>query len=130
MSTGVKIPLYGKILLWFFLNVIVLGVIFGIVAHGQFNFGLEALMAGPAGERMDAVTQLLTGELRTHHPDQWNVDLQSYSDAYHVTFYLFHNGEEIAGAPVTVPPEVYKRMTERPFMNPQPHFAARSNRAR
>src|ERR1700729_546793 len=100
MSAGVKIPLYAKILLWFFLNVIFLGVIFGIVAHGQFNFGLEALMAGPAGQRMQAVTQTLTGELRSRPRTEWNSVLELYGGAHHLAFYLFHNGEEIAGAPV------------------------------
>jgi two-component system sensor histidine kinase CpxA len=37
-----------------------------------------------------------------------------------VTFYLFHNGDELAGAAVTVPAEVRARLSERRLMNPPP----------
>jgi two-component system sensor histidine kinase CpxA len=114
----IKFPLYAKIVFWFFLNLIFLGAVFLVVAHGQFRFGLDSLIAGPAGERMEAVTKLLTGELRERPQADWNGVLERYSEANHVKFFLFHNGEELAGAPVTIPAEVRARLSERRLMNP------------
>ena len=47
-----KLPLYAKILFWFFLNLVFLGVVFLVVARVQFRFGLDSLIAGPGRETM------------------------------------------------------------------------------
>ena len=59
-----RFPLYLKILLWFFGNMVFLGVVFLLVARVQFRFGLDSLIAGPAGEHLQDVTRLLTGNFR------------------------------------------------------------------
>lgn len=115
-----KFPLYAKILCWFFLNLVFLGVIFFVVARGQFHFGLDTLVSGPAGDRLQTVTVVITEELRSIPQKDWNVVLQRFSDAYHVQFYLFHNAEQLAGAPVILPAEVRGRLEHR-GVNPPPH---------
>src|ERR1700759_4723449 len=98
-----KFPLYAKILCWFFLNLVFLGVFFFVVARGQFHFGLDTLVSGPAGERMQTVTVLIAEELRSLPQKNWDEVLKRCGDAYHVQFYLFHNSEQLAGVPVTLP---------------------------
>src|ERR1700722_3976867 len=93
----IKFPLYAKILFWFFLNIIFLGAVFLLVARGQFHFGLDSLISGPAGQRFQAVTQLITEDVRDSPRSDWDAVLKRYSDVYHVQFFLFRNHEQIAG---------------------------------
>ena len=119
-----RFPLYLKILLWFFLNVVFLCAVFFIVARVQFRFGWDSLISGPAGEPIQAVTQLLTRELADRPRAEWDEVLKEFGDAHHVKFYLFHNSagllEQVAGKPVLLPPVVHDRAMARPGMNPPP----------
>src|SRR5882724_7674711 len=116
----IKLPLYLKILGWFFLNLVFLGVIFLGVARVQFRFGLDSLVAGPAGRNVQNVIQLLSAELRDTPGDKWNGVLNRFSDNYHVQFYLYRGPEQLAGAPVVLPREVRERLPKRLPMNNLP----------
>lgn len=105
-----KLPLYAKILFWFFLNVVFLGVIFLVVARVQFRFGLDSLIAGQGGENVRNAIQLLTGELRDSPLDQWNGVLNRYGETYHVQFYLFRGWDQVSGASVKLPDAVREKM--------------------
>src|SRR5258708_33281841 len=101
-----RFPLYAKILIWFFLNVIFLCATFFVVARVQFKFGLDSLVAGPAGEQIQRVTQLLTMELRDRPRSEWDGVLQRFSEAYKVEVLLFRgDGEQLAGGPRSPSPE-------------------------
>src|ERR1700722_3094433 len=102
----IKLPLYAKILFWFFLNLVFLGVIFIVVARVQFRFGLDSLIAGPAGQNFQKAIQLLTADLRDSPADEWNGDLSRFGDTYHVQVYLFRGVDQTAGAAVSLPKEV------------------------
>src|SRR5215469_15661700 len=100
----IKLPLYAKILFWFFLNVVFLGVIFLAVARVQFRFGLDSLIAGPAGQNVDNVIQLMTAELRDSPANQWDAALARFGETYHVKFYLFRGPNQEGGDKVELPP--------------------------
>src|SRR5581483_7718330 len=109
-----KFPLYARILFWFFLNVLFLCAAFFAVARVQFKFGLDSLISGPAGDRLQSVTQLLTAELRDRPQSEWDKVLGRFSEASHVQFFLFgKDGEQIAGMRLQLPPEVRARVVER-----------------
>jgi len=57
---NLRFPLLPKILVWFFLNLVVLGAAFYFVLKVQFRFGLEALLGGRVGERIQAVSDVIT----------------------------------------------------------------------
>jgi len=118
----IKFPLYAKILFWFFLNVIFLGAVFLIVARAQFHFGLDVLISGPAGQRLQTVAQLMSDELSEQPPTEWNAILKRFSDAYNVQFYLFRNSDQLAGATVSLPEPVRDRMTEHRGLGPPPRL--------
>jgi len=102
-----KLPLYAKILLWFFLNLVFLVVAFFIIARVQFKFGLDSLISGPAGERVRAIAQVLSDELKNAPDSSWDAALKRFSDAYKVDFYLFReDGEQLAGPKIQLPAEV------------------------
>ena len=109
----IKLPLYAKILFWFFLNVIFLGVIFLVVARVQFRFGLDSLISGPAGQHIDDVIQLMTLELRDSPADEWDAVLTQYGEKHHVKFYLFRGPDQAGGVKVDLPPEVREKMPDR-----------------
>ena len=38
-----RFPLYAKILLWFFLNLVLLAAVFYLLFRAQFHFGLDSI---------------------------------------------------------------------------------------
>src|SRR5438874_1853687 len=119
----IRVPLYAKILLWFFVNLVVLGAAFGALSHFQFHFGLNSLITGSAGARIDATGELIGAELRHSPRKNWNEILARFSDAYHVNFFLFgYDGSQAAGEPIELPEEVHTKLMElRPPLAPDPH---------
>jgi two-component system sensor histidine kinase CpxA len=109
----IKLPLYAKILFWFFLNLVFLGVIFLVVARVQFRFGLDSLISGPAGQHIDDVIQLMTLELRDSPADEWDAVLAGDGEKYNVKFYLFRGKDEAVGGKVDLPTEVREKMPDR-----------------
>jgi two-component system, OmpR family, sensor histidine kinase CpxA len=110
-----RFPLYAKILLWFFLNLVALGAVFYVFFHTQVRLGLNWLVAGRAGDRIQAVSELITGELNeTTGRAHWDEILKRFSDSYHVRFYLFHqDGHQLAGEPVELPRPVANVLAQR-----------------
>lgn len=110
----IRFPLYVKILGWFFLNVLLLVVVFSFVARVQFRFGLDALIAGHAGDRIQEIAKLMTQELRERPGLEWNSVLARFTDVYAVQFFLFrNNGEQMAGNTIDLPPEVREKLIDR-----------------
>src|SRR5450631_2914900 len=101
-----RFPLYAKILFWFFLNVVFLCVVFLVLARVQFHFGLDSLVAGPAGDRIQAVTQTIGAELRNRSRNEWDEALKEFSDEYKIQFYLFRGHDQIAGPVINLPQPV------------------------
>jgi hypothetical protein len=51
----IRLPLYAKILLWFFLNLAAVAVVIVLLFDVQFNFNLDWLLVTGARERIEAV---------------------------------------------------------------------------
>lgn len=115
-----RFPLYAKILLWFFMNLAALGVAGLLISGAPFRFGLDSLLAGRSGDRIEAVSGLISSELRGSAREKRDEVLKRFSDAYHVRFFLFqNNGMQIAGEPVELPHQVRERLVE-PRVLPPP----------
>ena len=124
----IKLPLYAKILLWFFLNLVMLVAAFFLVARVQFKLGLDSLISGPASERVRAISQLLSEEIRDKDlpRSDWDAALKRNSDVYKVDFYLFReDGEQLAGNPVELPAEVRTQVIDR--RRPTPPLGLQNN---
>ena len=110
-----RFPIYAKILFWFFLNLVALAIPAWLLFGAQFRPGLDSLLAGRAGDHIQAVSDLITAELHASDRSKWDEVLKRFGDAYHVRFYLFRNtGTQVAGDHITLPPAVQSRLTERP----------------
>ena len=102
-----RFPLYARILGWFFLNLLVLVAIFLLLVGAQFHFDLGWVFATAARQRVDAMRDLIVGELNTTRPDEWDRVLEGFSEAYQVRLALFdENGERLLGSADPLPPEV------------------------
>ena len=122
-----RFPLAAKILAWSFANLALLAIVALIFAQQKLRFGLDSLVAGPAGDRLRAVAVLVVQELRDLPRNDWNGVLEKFGREYRVRLYLFaENGMEIAGAPVALPAKVTERLRERgdPQRRPPPRPGA------
>ena len=107
-----RFPLFAKILLWFFLNLALLGVVLYGFFRFQFHVGLDSLLSGQTGSRMEAVSSLIETELKESPRTSWDAVLERFSGAYEgVDFFVFRpNGIRVAGTPVDLPIEVRTRL--------------------
>jgi two-component system sensor histidine kinase CpxA len=109
-----RFPLYAKILLWFFLNLVLLGVAFYIFVKVQFRLGLDSLLAGRAGDRIQAVGEVIMDEVNASPRGEWDEILGRFGNRFHVQFFLYRNdGVYLAGETSLLPPAVHERLSER-----------------
>ena len=100
-------PLYAKIIIWFFLNLLVVGVVaFGLL-RARFGDATDWLLASDAKARIQSMTQVLTAELE-HTPSEYHDDvLERFGSAYHLALAVYSNkGEHVAGPNLKPPAHV------------------------
>ena len=111
MGGALRLPLSAKILLWFFLNLVILAAGFILLFNAQFRFDLDWVFATSARQRVEAVRDLIVGELNTTTPDEWDRVLDRFGEAHHVHFALFEaNGDNLIGSITNLPAEIRERM--------------------
>jgi two-component system sensor histidine kinase CpxA len=106
-----RLPLYSKILFWFFLNLLIVGGAICALFIYQFRAGPEVLLNGPAGERVRAVGQLITDELNSQPSSEWSRILERFGEAYQVRFLLYRNDAmQLAGDSTSLPEPVAQKV--------------------
>jgi two-component system, OmpR family, sensor histidine kinase CpxA len=108
-----RFPLYAKILLWFLMSLAVLGAACLLLLRAQFHYGLDWMLAAGAGERLQAISEVIAGELNDRPRAEWDAVLKRFNDAYQIQFLIFRvDGTQLAGEPNPLPPEVRVRLLE------------------
>jgi two-component system sensor histidine kinase CpxA len=104
--------LYARILSWFFAILALLGAALWIALRpGRASDWLIMQQAEP---RLQSIARLLVPELQPLPRDQWDAVLTKYSEAHGMTFTVFDNGgQQLAGEPLTLPPQVHSRVIQR-----------------
>lgn len=116
-----RLPLYAQILLWFFVNLAVVGVAMALLARAQLRLGLDSLLAGNAGERLASLGRAVGGELRGASRETWDGVLERMGTAYGVALSLRNpGGEPMAGFKEPLPPRIYEILRQRVPRPPQP----------
>ncbi|MDP8222073.1 MAG: HAMP domain-containing sensor histidine kinase [Candidatus Lernaella stagnicola] len=106
--------LFARIVLWFFLTMIVMGAVLFGAFKMQFRFGPQSVL-GHYGQRVVAIGRLIAHDLEGGTPAAWNEVLERYRDAYGVDFILCaHDGGQLAGAESALPAEVLRHITAPP----------------
>ncbi len=127
----VRLPLYGKILSWFALNLAVLALLFFFFLKAQFRLGLDWMLSGEPGDRIAAIGETITFEFSRLAESEWPAHLSDYDQKHGVTFGLFDGrGEQLHGKPLTPPPEVMPRLIDRRPLGEKPVFLKRRGRGR
>lgn len=108
---SIRLPLFAKILLWFFLNLMLLAAVAVLVVTFQFHLGMDWLLASQAGDRVQAVADGLAEDLREEPRSSWDSILKELSEAQGVEFGLFGGeGRLLAGSPKELPEAVRQRL--------------------
>ncbi|MGO8791906.1 MAG: sensor histidine kinase [Terriglobia bacterium] len=125
MKTRVSIS--AKILLLAFLNVLLLGLVFAVFVRIQYRLDLGSLLLSPGRDRVLALSRLIALQLPNTERKDWDRLLAGYTSATHASACLFdEQGNQLAGPPVTLPPEVLANVRhdgrdERPARGPADH---------
>ena len=110
----IRLPLYGKILSWFALNLAVLALLFFFFLKAQFRLGLDWMLSGEPGDRISAIGETITFEFSRLAENEWPDRLTDYDQKHGVTFGLFNNqGQQVFGKNITPPAEVMPRLVDR-----------------
>lgn len=117
----VAFPLFARISFRFLLNLLLLGILLYAFVRVQFHVGLEFLLFGRAGERLQLLGETITAELRSSPVADWSQILQGFQTNQTVRFFVFReDGAQIAGEPIPLPPEVMEKLRKNPPMPPRP----------
>jgi two-component system, OmpR family, sensor histidine kinase CpxA len=107
----IRIPLYGRILGWFLLNLALLATLGAAFWWFQAPWALDAIWNSAASGRMEFLASAVGGELALQPREDWTATLQRFSDAYGTHLSLFSpDGEWIAGDKMNLPTEVRARL--------------------
>ena len=108
-----RFPLYGKVMFWFFVNLALVAVLAAVFVGIQFRLGLDWLLAGDARQRLEAMGEVITGELRDQPMKVWDQVLGRYQAAHGASFTIFRNdGIQAAGDALTPPPAVMEKLRD------------------
>ncbi len=118
-------PLFARLLLWFFVNLLVL--VAGLVLMIRVQFGSldNWLLPESSQAQIQAMCVDLIGNLTHSDRSDWGGELAQLSDAYKMDFALFDSqGQWLAGAPLKPPEEIRHAMIyaqpNRPANGPSP----------
>jgi len=115
-------PLSAKILLWFFANLLFIAIAAYAFIEFQFHLGPESLLGGRAGQRVDALADLVVGEIAAESPSQWDGVLARAGNLYGLHLLIVApDGRHLAGEDIPLPDQVLARLYRpRPPQPPGP----------
>jgi len=116
-------PLFARLLLWFFVNLLVLIAGLALMIHVQFGSLDNWLLPESSQAQIQAMSVDLVGELIHSDRSDWGGELFDLSLAYKMDFALFDSkGQWIDGAKLEPPEEIRKEIILAQS-NHQPHYA-------
>ena len=110
-----RLSLFTKILLWFFLNL--LALLAAVFLFLNFNQQLPQVFRAfnESSNAIRAVAQLISVEVREKSSEEREQILQRYTQAYQVDFLLYTNeGQKVAGKDLPLPPDVLAHLVSPP----------------
>lgn len=92
-------------MLWFFLNLLILGAILLLIFNFRFDSRSRSFFS--SANRIESVTRQIESETNEKSRAERDGILKKYSDQYQVEFFLFdNNGQQMGGTETALPPEV------------------------
>ena len=140
----IKLPLYSKILIWFLVNLVVLAALVLFYARVTFKAGLDWLLSGPPGARVELVASYMQSQLVVQPQDEWAAIVENFGDYLRhprdgwetvlkpirindsVQFALFgSDGVQVLGDSAQVPDEVRRRLIDKRVAEKRPRPSRR-----
>lgn len=116
-----RFSLFTRILLWFFLNLAVLGAVLLVFFNLQFRLRPESPLVGGGGNQLENIARLIVVEMQGKPRPERDAILQRYSDRHRVAFLLYENsGQRLAGTETDPPAEVLNRLQPPEQLPPPP----------
>ncbi|MGA3172096.1 MAG: HAMP domain-containing sensor histidine kinase [Chthoniobacteraceae bacterium] len=108
---GSRFPLSAKILIWFFANLLLVGIAAYAFVEFEFHLGPESLLGGRAGARVQALANLIDGEINAEPESQWNEALSRAANLYGIHLLIATpDGRQVAGEEIALPDGVVARL--------------------
>lgn len=108
-----RFSLFTRIMLWFFLNLIVLVIVLFAFFNLHFRLDPNSPLLGDSNNRIEGVVRRIAAEVREASNEERQDILKRYSETWQVDFLLYaNNGERLAGRDIPLPVEVQRRVSE------------------
>src|SRR5262245_51203076 len=108
-----RFSLFTRIILWFFVNLIALGLVLFVFFNLHFRLDPNSPLLGDSNNHIEAVVRRIASEVREASNEEREAILKRYSETWQVDFLLYaNNGERLAGQEIPLPAEVQRRVTE------------------
>lgn len=120
MNKRPRFPLLAKVLTWLVLHLVILGLAFVGFVRWQLNLGLDSLLSGSAGGRLEDFGDAALSTIVGLEPDQWHDAIKPLAENRNVTAAVFDPAGGVA-YPIPVPPNVIERaLSSMPPTRPGP----------
>jgi len=107
----IKLSIFSKLLIWFFLNLGLIAVLLVIFFQVRFHFSPDSPLTGPSFQKTHSMRKLLRRELSSSQRSMWNEILEKYGHAFDLELFLYSiRGEKITGIQGNVPEEVLNKI--------------------
>jgi len=102
-----RLPLFAKIVLWFFLNLVVVALVAWIVFRVQLRSGFDSVLADHIGTRVEGVCRAVIAEIEQRPRAEWDDLLVRCGAEHGVKFFVISQSEgTLAGERIEIPDEV------------------------
>lgn len=114
-------PLLAKVLGWLLLHLLILAIAFAVFVGWQLRLGLDSLLSGAAGERLQAFGEAAREEILLQPRYKWDASVKALADRKKVAAAVFDYNDPKSFA-IRLPANVQQRaLSSRPPPGPPPH---------
>ncbi len=117
-----KFSLFKRIILWFFLNLLLVGAILFVFFNFNFRFRPGSDFSGGFGNNIEFVTRQISNESDEKTRGERDEILKRYAEKYKgVEFFLFDSqGNQLGGREINLPPTVLEEIVRENALPPMP----------
>jgi len=117
---GVRFSLFTRIIIWFFLNLLVLGLILFVFFSYNFRFRPNSGFSNFFTGNIESVTRQIGVETDDKTRIERDEILKNYTEKYKgVEFFLFDNkGRQLGGREIQLPETIFNEITREEFLPP------------
>jgi two-component system sensor histidine kinase CpxA len=110
MKTKRRFPLMAKVAAWLAVHLLVLAAAFALFVGWQLRLGLDSLLSGATGERLDSLGEEISGSLGEARQSEWDAIIAERIAPYGLDGFIRMEQELAPGNEETeIPPEIIER---------------------